>query len=44
MDGTFHSLPPDTKEKFRFTFDKSGMFEYFCRLHPRVKGKVVVTP
>jgi plastocyanin len=42
VDGTFHSSPLDTKEKFNFTFDKAGPFEYFCRLHPRMKGKVVV--
>jgi plastocyanin len=44
VDGTFHSPPLDTKDKFSFTFDKSGMFEYFCRLHPFMKGKVVVAP
>src|SRR6266478_3337840 len=43
VDGTFHSPPLDTKDKFSFTFDKAGTFEYFCRLHPRMKGKVVVT-
>ena len=42
VDGTFHSPPLDTKDKFSFTFDKAGTFEYFCRLHPRMKGKVVV--
>jgi plastocyanin len=42
VDGTFHSLALDTKDKFSFTFDKAGTFEYFCRLHPRMKGKVVV--
>ena len=44
VDGTFHSPPLDTKDKFSFTFDKAGTFEYFCRLHPRMKGKVVVAP
>jgi plastocyanin len=44
VDGTFHSPPLDTKDKFSFIFDKAGAFEYFCRLHPRMKGKVVVTP
>ena len=42
VDGTFHSPALDTKDKFNFTFDKAGTFEYFCRLHPRMKGKVVV--
>jgi plastocyanin len=44
LDGTFHSSALDTKDKFSFTFDKTGTFEYFCRLHPRMKGKVVVAP
>jgi plastocyanin len=44
VDGTFHSLPLDTKDKFSFTFDKPGTFEYFCRLHPYMKAKVVVAP
>jgi len=42
VDGTFHSSALDTKDQFGFTFDKAGTFEYFCRLHPRMKGKVVV--
>jgi plastocyanin len=42
VDGTFHSTALDTKDKFSFTFDKAGTFEYFCRLHPYMKGKIVV--
>jgi plastocyanin len=30
VDGTFHSPALDTKDKFSFTFDKAGMFEYLC--------------
>jgi plastocyanin len=44
VDGTFHSSALDTKDKFSFTFDKAGTFEYFCRLHPFMKGRVVVAP
>jgi plastocyanin len=44
VDGTFHSSALDTKDKFSFTFDKAGTFEYFCRLHPFMKGRVVIAP
>jgi plastocyanin len=40
--GKFHSPALDTEDKFSFTFDKAGTFEYFCGLHPHMKGKVVV--
>jgi plastocyanin len=42
--GKFHSMALDTEDKFSFTFDKAGTFEYFCGLHPHMKGKVVVAP
>jgi plastocyanin len=42
--GKFHSPALDTEDKFSFTFDKAGTFEYFCGLHPHMTGKVVVMP
>jgi plastocyanin len=42
--GTFHSPALDTDDKYGFTFATPGTFEYFCGLHPHMKGKVVVTP
>src|ERR1700745_1691382 len=39
---TFKSKGLDTDEKFSFTFTKAGMFPYFCSLHPRMTGKVIV--
>jgi plastocyanin len=42
--GKFHSAALDTEDKFSFTFDNVGTFEYFCGLHPHMKGKVVVAP
>jgi plastocyanin len=42
--GKFHSPALDTEDKFGFTFDQAGTFEYFCGLHPHMTGKVVVTP
>jgi len=38
----FRSKPFDTGETFSFTFDKAGTFNYFCSLHPKMVGKVVV--
>lgn len=41
-DGLFRSKALDTGEAFSFTFPKAGSFGYFCSLHPRMTGKVVV--
>ncbi len=32
----------DTDEKFSFTFTKPGTYGYFCSVHPKMTGKVVV--
>ena len=42
--GKFFSPALDTEDKYAFTFDVPGTYEYFCSLHPHMKGKVVVTP
>ena len=44
LDGTFRSPALDTEDKFSFTFDTPGTFEYFCSLHPHMTAKVVVAP
>jgi plastocyanin len=41
-DGAFKSKVLDTDEKFSFTFTKPGAFPYFCSIHPKMTGKVVV--
>jgi plastocyanin len=41
-DGLFKSKVMDTDEKFSFTFTKSGTFPYFCGIHPKMTGKIVV--
>jgi len=41
-DGVFKSRTLDTDEKFSFTFAKAGTFAYFCSIHPKMTGKVVV--
>lgn len=41
-DLMFKSNVLDTGEKFSFTFAKAGQFAYFCSIHPRMTGKVIV--
>ncbi len=41
-DGIFKSRAIDTDEKFSFTFAKPGTYSYFCSLHPKMTGTVVV--
>lgn len=40
----FRSPALDTDDAYSFTFAMAGTFDYFCGLHPRMTGKVVVTP
>jgi len=44
LDGTFRSQALDTEDKFKFIFTEAGTYEYFCSLHPRMRGEIVVTP
>ena len=39
---TFKSKVLDTDEKFSFTFTKAGTYPYFCSIHPKMTGKVIV--
>ena len=41
-DGVFKSKVLDTDEKFSFTFAKAGTYPYFCSIHPKMTGKVIV--
>ena len=41
-EGVFKSKVLDTDEKYSFTFSKAGTFPYFCSIHPKMTGKVVV--
>ena len=41
-DKVFRSKVLDTDEKFSFTFTKPGTYPYFCSIHPKMTGKVVV--
>ena len=41
-DGVFKSKVMDTDEKFSYTFTKTGTYSYYCSVHPKMTGKVVV--
>ena len=41
-DKVFKSNVLDTDEKFSYTFTKAGTYGYFCSIHPKMTGKVVV--
>ena len=41
-DKLFKSKVLDTDDKFSFTFNKAGTYPYFCSIHPKMTGKVIV--
>ncbi len=41
-DGSFDTDRLETGESGSFTFTKAGEFDYFCEIHPSMKGKVIV--
>ena len=41
-DGLFKSKALDTDDKFSFTFNKAGTYTYYCSIHPKMVGKIVV--
>ena len=41
-EGVFKSKVLDTDEHFSFSFTKAGTYPYYCTIHPRMTGKVVV--
>jgi plastocyanin len=41
-DGVFKSKVMDTDEKFSYTFTKAGTYPYYCSIHPKMTGTVVV--
>jgi len=41
-DGVFKSKVLDTDERFSYTFTKPGTYPYYCTIHPKMTGKVVV--
>ena len=41
-DGVFKSKVLDTDEKFSYTFTTAGTYPYYCTIHPKMTGQVVV--
>jgi plastocyanin len=41
-DGVFKSKVMDTDEKFSYTLTKAGTYSYYCSVHPKMTGQVVV--
>ena len=41
-DGLFKSKALDTDQQYSFTFSKAGTYSYFCAIHPKMVGKIVV--
>ena len=41
-DGVFKSKVRDTDEKFSYTFTKAGTYRYYCSVHPKMTGQVIV--
>ena len=39
---TFESKVLRTDDKFSFKFDEPGTYEYYCSIHPKMRGKVIV--
>lgn len=41
-DGLFKSRALDTDDKYSYTFTKPGTYSYYCSIHPKMMGKIVV--
>lgn len=41
-DQLFKSKTLDTDDKFSTTLTKPGTYSYFCSIHPRMTGKIIV--
>ncbi len=41
-DGTFKSEVLGSGGTYSFTFTRAGTFDYFCSIHPDMKGKIIV--
>ena len=42
--GKFKSAALDTDDKFEFRFTEAGDYPFYCRIHPKMTGKVIVQP
>ncbi|MGI0004579.1 MAG: cupredoxin domain-containing protein, partial [Candidatus Nitrosotenuis sp.] len=42
-DGLLDSQQLDPAQKFSHVFSEPGQFQYYCRLHPWMEGKIIVS-
>jgi plastocyanin len=38
----FHSGTLDTDEKYSYVFTTPGTYDYFCAVHPKMTGRIIV--
>jgi plastocyanin len=41
-DGVFKSKVRDSDERFSYMFSQAGTYPYYCSVHPKMTGKIVV--
>jgi plastocyanin len=41
-DGLFRSPALDQNDSYSFTFDRPGLFQYICSIHPKMKAIITV--
>jgi plastocyanin len=41
-EGIFKSKALDTNDKYSYTFTKPGTYSYYCSIHPKMVGKIIV--
>jgi plastocyanin len=41
-DGVFKSKGLDTDDHYSYRFTKAGTYNYFCSIHPKMTGKILV--
>jgi plastocyanin len=41
-EGLFKSKALDTDDHYTYTFTKAGTYAYYCTVHPKMVGKIVV--
>jgi len=42
--GKFKSAALDTDNKFEIRFTEAGEYPFYCRMHPKMTGKIIVQP
>jgi plastocyanin len=44
QDRSFDSAGIDSGERWQHVFENTGVFRYFCQLHPYMQGTIIVLP